>query len=118
MRLIDADAFLTDSIKKKRFFIYTEDALNNVFVVSTVYDDLKKALGNAPTIDAVEVIRCRDCIHYSHVVIDDDPAETVEVVVCAHKDLFPTRVTPDFFCAHGKHKPDAEVQHEKMQSVR
>ena len=63
-----------------------------------------------PTIDAVEVVRCKDCMHSNHVVIDDDPAETFEVDVCLHKDLFPTRVTPDFYCAHGERKMDAEVE--------
>ena len=62
-----------------------------------------------PTVDA-EVVRCKDCVHYNHAVIDDDSVETFEVDVCLHKDLFPTRVTPDFYCAHGERKINAEVQ--------
>lgn len=74
---------------------------------------IRKALREietSPTVDAVEVVRCDECKHYNHAVIDDDPAETFEVDVCLHKDLFPTRVTPDFYCAHGERKMDAEVQ--------
>lgn len=61
-------------------------------------------------VEYAEVVRCKDCMHSNHVVIDDDPAETFEVDVCLHKDLFPTRVTPDFYCAHGKRKMDVEVE--------
>lgn len=57
MRLIDADAFLVDSIKEKRFAFSMADALNGEFVVKTVYSDLAEALANTPTIDAVEVVR-------------------------------------------------------------
>ena len=94
MRLIDADALLT-----KKFITDDIDSYDTIPVDEIV---------DAPTIDAVEVVRCRDCMHYNHAVIDDDPAETFEVDVCLHKDLFPTRVTPDFYCAHGA-KMDAEV---------
>lgn len=71
-------------------------------------EDTMFVIDNLPTVDA-EVVRCRDCMHYNHAVIDDDPAETFEVDVCLHKDLFPTRVTPDFYCAHGERKMGAEV---------
>lgn len=70
--------------------------------------EVRRVICNAPAVDA-EVVRCKDCMHSNHVVIDDDPAETFEVDVCLHKDLFPTRVTPDFYCAHGA-KMNAEVR--------
>lgn len=100
MRLIDADAFLLESIKERRFFIYKEDALNNVFVVNTVYDDLKKALDNAPTIDAVEVVRCWDCKFSSPAYIKPE--------IFKRCSLFCKTVNADFFCAYGA-KMDAEV---------
>lgn len=47
MRLIDADALL-----KK---------LNDEFIPYRA--DVNECINNAPTIDAVEVVRCKDCIH-------------------------------------------------------
>jgi hypothetical protein len=61
MRLIDADAFIVDSIKNKRFVIHTEDFKNDSIIVETVYGDLLDAINSTPTVDAVEVVRCRDC---------------------------------------------------------
>jgi hypothetical protein len=99
MRMIDADAFLMDSIKEKQFFIYKEDALNDIFVVNTVYGDLKKALANTPTIDAVEVVRCKDCIkHYD---------SKFGYVVCL---WFNKTVRADGYCSYGERKMDAEVE--------
>ena len=46
MRLIDADAFLERMSRTDRFF-------------GVVYD-----INDAPTVDAVPVIRCRECKHH------------------------------------------------------
>lgn len=62
-RYIDADAFVVDSVKNKRFVFHTEDIINDAIIVETVYGDLLEALNNAPTVDAVEVVRCKDCKH-------------------------------------------------------
>ena len=98
MRLIDADAFLLDSIKENRFVIYKEDALNNVFVVNTVYDDLAKALQSAPAVDAVRVIRCKDCKHHYD--------SKFGYVVCI---WFAKIVRADGYCSYGC-KMDTEAQ--------
>lgn len=63
MRLIDADAFIVDSIKGKRFVIQSEDYKNDSVIIKTVYGDLLDAINAMPTIDTVEVIRCKDCKH-------------------------------------------------------
>lgn len=95
MRLIDADAFLMDSIKEKQFFICREDALNDIFVIATVYRDLKKALANTPTIDAVEVVRCKDCRHTVHSRIYPEVLICTLTKMCGETD-------PEFFCANGE----------------
>lgn len=46
MRLIDADAFLERMSRTDRFF-------------GVVYD-----INDAPTVDAVPVVRCRECKHH------------------------------------------------------
>ena len=56
MRLIDADALKTKAIKCETFKLY--DAPVFFKAVGT------KEIDKAPTVDAVEIVRCRDCKHY------------------------------------------------------
>lgn len=63
MRPIDADALTRRALKEKRFVFTTHDLLNNEYVVQTVYKDLAEFINEAPTIDAVPVVRCKDCKH-------------------------------------------------------
>lgn len=77
MRLIDADALPTD------------DFLNNTKMV------LQSDIDSAPTIDAVPVVRCKDCKHYWKNYTDDD---SVPVCLASPKD--------DAFCSEGERKDD------------
>ena len=54
MRLIDADEFEKDINK---CFRYSNTTLINNY-------EVLHRLNNAPTIDAVEVVRCKDCRYY------------------------------------------------------
>jgi hypothetical protein len=56
MRLIDADALIED-IKTKLWDWDTVDGITSSTVLKQTITDI----GNAPTIDAVQVIRCKDC---------------------------------------------------------
>lgn len=55
MRLIDADAFL------KRNEVYADCE----FLHPMYQNTLREIVDDEPTIDAVEVVRCKDCIHYN-----------------------------------------------------
>ena len=59
MRLIDADT-LKDVVHKHSYFV--SDALNSfdrgMFTVG-----IDQAIDEMPTVDAVPVVRCRDCMH-------------------------------------------------------
>ena len=62
-RLIDADAFkmLLEEIRQEYL---EEDTYSSNFaaeVIETVQDEY---LANSPTVDAVEVVRCRECKHW------------------------------------------------------
>lgn len=60
MRLIDADAFLQKCDK-----IIKEENENPVCVSwSFAYDNVKDEINEQPTVDAVPVVRCKDCKHY------------------------------------------------------
>jgi len=52
MRLIDADRLLTDKMKSKYYHLPNGD-------IAIPIIDIK----HAPTIDAVEVVKCKDCYH-------------------------------------------------------
>ena len=56
MRLIDADALIED-IKTKLWDWNTVDSITSSTVLKQTITDID----NAPTIDAVPVVRCKDC---------------------------------------------------------
>lgn len=58
-RLIDADAL----IEKMRFDVCT-DCLGSIKGCGNCYYERAiNAIEDAPTVDAVEVVRCKDCVH-------------------------------------------------------
>ena len=61
MRLIDANALLDEFLKQ-----YTERERdgNLVFAACEIKQDFADMISNVPTVDAVSVVRCRDCKHY------------------------------------------------------
>ena len=80
-RLIDADAFLEKMKRTSRYF-------------GVVFD-----VEEMPTVDAVEVVRCRECKHC-------DP----ENHHCDHHmgTAAPLRRKPDDFCSYGERKEGAD----------
>lgn len=59
-----------------------------------------------PAVDAVEVVRCKDC---KHGMFTKFRKGEPELITCTHKNMFPLRVTLEFYCAYGA-KMDAEVE--------
>ena len=59
-RLIDADALLNEFLKR-----YTEMERNRnlVFAACEIKQDFADMISDFPTVDAVEVVRCRECKH-------------------------------------------------------
>ena len=80
-RLIDADAFLEKMKRTSRYF-------------DVVFD-----VEEMPTVDAVPVVRCRECKHC-------DP----ENYHCDHPmgTAAPLRRKPDDFCSYGERKEGAD----------
>lgn len=61
-------------------------------------DDMKDELENAPTIDAVPVVRCRDCTHWNSVTKESDFGlcdAWVTLFICTGSDEY---------CKRGKKK--------------
>ena len=94
MRLIDAD-------KVKFKFPYGFD---NNGILMVPYNSCKCSLDNAPTVDAVPVVRCRDCVHRQG---DEYP------MCMLHTEPYPNArgykgeavcVGMDGFCSYGKRR--------------
>ena len=77
-RLIDADALKTKAIKCETFKLY--NAPTFLKAVGT------KEIDRAPTVDAVPVVRCKDCKYF-------------KTRLCENKDNY-----DDWFCADGERK--------------
>jgi hypothetical protein len=54
----------TMEIKLRKRLIYAGDLWHKTFVCEEP-GDFRKAIENAPSVDAVEVVRCKDCKHWS-----------------------------------------------------
>lgn len=81
MRLIDADALMEKQYAKLR------DG-------EVLYRIPPEAIDNAPTVDAVPVVRCKDCKHFT---------EGMAVGMCYRipgKPILP--ITYDHFCSYGE----------------
>lgn len=90
-RLIDADAFKMHLEEIRQDYL-EEDTYSSNFaaeVIETVQDEY---LANAPTVDAVEVLRCKNCKHW------DDPNKGGRGM-CWKKV---TRTEEDHYCGYGE----------------
>lgn len=81
-RLIDANALMRDVMG---LTIVSPEAMNYANAVAV-------AIANAPTIDAVEVVRCRDCIYASTTKFSS------KRVACAY---WAQMVSADGYCSNG-----------------
>ena len=83
MRLIDADAFLERMSHTDRFF-------------GVVFD-----INDAPTVDAVAVVRCKDCVHWREAVTNDKG-----VLICTASWM---EITESDFCSYGEREENNGV---------
>lgn len=91
MRLIDADAMLDDVLRQNE----TIKALGIEELTKmslTICDGIKQEICNQPTIDAVEVVRCKDCVR--------------GITEFDGKYCNGVFHSMDFFCADGERKDD------------
>lgn len=83
MRLIDADALNPDDIP--------------CYYGSSCYtEEVEEWLNDAPTIDAVPVVRCKDCDH-KHAVSCEG------IVLCTYRGKM-IQMKPSDFCSYGERK--------------
>lgn len=89
MRLINADEF--------EFYTCVNKSSDYVDGVQSMLE----AIDSAPTVDAVEVVRCKDC-EYSY--------ESIGYIICSHGVCCECIVQPDFYCAEGKRRNENDDQ--------
>ena len=92
MRLIDADALLDEFLKR---YTERERSRNLVFAACEIKQDFADMISDFPTVDAVPVVRCKDCIHSY-----DDLCG----LCCTCGPYVGCVVQPEFYCADGKRK--------------
>lgn len=93
-RLIDADellssGFITENVRFKR----------GRFCIP--WGDIKRSVKNAPTVDAVEVVRCKDCVNYCGL-------EHCKNGICDLDSVSKRAVYPNDFCSYGERREDNE----------
>ena len=109
MRLIDIDAFLAENCIER---IEANDGLDwgcddcqkcNARYLEVSCDRLLKF----PTVDAVEVVRCRDCRYYEIMQLKRDGTDDrrYKPSLCV---LHNRNFDEDYFCADGKRREDGK----------
>ena len=89
MRLIDADAV--------KFRV--EYGYDNHGVLLVPYRDIKKSMEATKTVDAVPVVRCKDC-KYSYADLDG--------LCCTYGVCIDSTVPEDFYCSYGERRGGGE----------
>ena len=64
-------------------------------VWETCLDNIETAIRNIPAVDAVTVVRCKDCVFYNTVCCTDG---------CGWCEISETGVNDNFFCAAGERR--------------
>ena len=102
MRLIDADR-LSEAIHENVSALY-EDAV-------CAKEDCLTEVYAAPTVDAVPVVRCRECKHHRDKNEQEQQYLVEDILICTSPDATDdcwNAVWPDHFCSYGKRKEGAD----------
>ena len=92
MRLIDADA-----LKEKK--VYSLERHEKIVPVAEI--------DWMPTIDAVSVVRCKDCKYYSGA--KDKQGDYTAIGYCNHTSHHIMPLRYDFYCADGERRANAQT---------
>lgn len=88
--MIDAEALFPNKV----FYVNGNDPMTSL-------DELINRIHNAPTIDAVEVVRCKDCNFYKQAT---ELSTGMPRMRCENSKAIWTFTNPDDFCSYGKRK--------------
>ena len=91
-RLIDADALLNEFLNR---YTEREKDWNLVFAACEIKQDFADMISDVPTVDAVEVVKCRDCKFRSSWMMNRNLR-----YICPESGLFPNGESD--FCSYGE----------------
>lgn len=86
---VDREAMLREIERRERLMV--RDKTISV-------DALKRFIENRPTVDAVVVTRCKNCVHLVNATVNAN-----EFLICGVSGM---EITPDGFCSYGDPKEE------------
>ena len=102
MRTIDADALMKTVFND---VVLVDGEVKGVGLI------LAETVDNAPTIDAVPVVRCRECKHHRDKNEQEHQYLVEDILICTSPDATDDcwgAVWPDHFCSYGERKEGAD----------
>ena len=105
-RLIDADA-LMDVIRQHEYRLATKQGSIDYGMFTL---GIQQAVDEQPTIDAVPVVRCRECKHHRDKNEQEQQYLVEDILICTSPDATDdcwNAVWPDHFCSYGERKEGA-----------
>ena len=101
MRMIDADQMAVDESEAYMSAqVQITDDLKWL-VNFAAHSKIQRIIADTPTVDAVPVVRCRDCKH---------SYEDLGGLCCSYGPCVDCPVPPDFWCANGIRSEDAHAK--------
>lgn len=101
MRLIDADKMAVDESEAYMSAqVQITDDLKWL-VNFAAHSKIQRLIADTPTVDAVPVVRCRDCKH---------SYEDLGGLCCSYGPCVDCPVPPDFWCANGRRREDSNAK--------
>ena len=98
MRLGDLDALIAEVDESISNIAFTSPYQDEIERVRDGMERVRDCIDNAPTIDAVEVVRCKNCKYST-----EELALRKDGIWCKYWGTDPD---PNDFCSHGKRKTD------------
>lgn len=102
MRLIDADEL---KWKLERVTLYVQGLRFGKTMLGKILESYRRAvfeeIDNARTVDAVEVVRCKDCVHYIN-LLENGSDYRCSIFSGCYDRPYPTEA--DDFCSYGERK--------------
>ena len=102
MRLIDADEMLANE-SEAYMSVQTRDDVSPITqgLNSVVHRKIQQLIADTPTVDAVEVVRCKDC-KYMHIITEPSGEQHLHCKIAYGMP----KVRETDFCNHGERKSD------------
>lgn len=97
-RLIDAEALREWLIRAGRLLKTQDDRRSAAHAVGRIIEHLDRM----PTVDAVPVVRCRDCRYYTDATFNLFTEH--DIMLCAYTTDFHCYKEPDDYCSKGVRK--------------